>query len=152
MRRVIFSLLVVAVLICMALPAISYAQPANPPHLEVDKDTSPDPNGGKTTVTLTVTGAGQPAEERLPVDVMLILDRSESMSTDGKLTAAKEAAKAFIDLLDSSKDRVGLVSYSDSATLNQGSTGPVNAPSIVIKGLAGAGSCDDGAAINTANQ
>jgi hypothetical protein len=150
MKRVIFCLIVVAAVICIALPAISYAQ--EPPYLEVGKS-APATNCGRTTVTLTVTGTGEPAEERLPVDVMLIIDRSESMSTDGKLTAAKQAAKDFVDLLDSSKDRVGLVSYSDSANLNQGLTSNFAAVKSAIDGVVStSGYTNIGAAINTANQ
>jgi hypothetical protein len=151
MKRVIFCLLVVAALILTMLPAISYAQ--EPPYLEVGKSASPNPNCGRATVTLTVTGAGQPAEERLPVDVMLIIDRSESMSTGNKLGDAKAAAQYFITQLDSSKDRVGLVSYSDSAALNQGLTSNFATVNNKINALSSTGGYTNiGAAINTANQ
>ena len=123
----------------------------NPPHLVVDKSVSPDLTCGEATVTLNITGAGCQAGQRLPVDVLLIIDRSISMNTDGKLTATKQAAKDFIDLLDDSKDRVGLVSYSDSATLNQGLTNDFAAVKTAIDGLSTSGYTNIGAAINTAN-
>jgi hypothetical protein len=125
--------------------------PSNPPHLEVDKSASPGPGCGEATVTLTVTGAGEPTGERLPVDVMLIIDRSGSMAGD-KMTATKAAAIAFVDLLDSSQDRVGLVSYSDSATLNQVLTTDFAAVKTAINGLVANGYTDIGDAIDTANQ
>jgi hypothetical protein len=56
--------------------------------------------------------------EQKKLDVMLIIDRSTSMSQENKIYYAKQAATTFIDQLNSSRDRVGLVSYSDTATLN----------------------------------
>lgn len=61
--------------------------------------------------------------EAVPHDVMLVLDRSGSMSLDPdgdgntKLDDLKAAAEAFVDRLTTS-DLVGLVSYADSATLD----------------------------------
>ena len=63
----------------------------------------------------------------IPIDVMLIIDRSSSMSDEwcwwcnGGIGDAKNAAKAFVDEL-LSKDRAGLVSFGSSATLDQGLT------------------------------
>ncbi len=131
--------------------AATQPPPSNPPHLDVAKSASPNPNCGAATVTLTVTGAGEPSGERLPVDVILIIDRSGSMGSGGKMTAAKAAAKAFIDLLDPSQDRVGLVSYSDSATLNQGLTTDFAAAKTATDGLSTGGYTDIGDAIKTAN-
>ena len=154
MKRKIISLVGVAILIFMALPTsalLVLATPSNPPHLEVGKSASPGPGCGAATVTLTVTGAGEPTEERLPVDVMLIIDRSSSMSGD-KLTATKAAAAAFVNLLDDSKDRVGLVSYGTSATLNIGLTSDFDAVKAAINALStGIDYTNIGAAINVAN-
>ena len=124
---------------------------SNLPHLDVAKTASPDPNYGQATVTLTVTGDGEPAGQRLPVDVMLILDRSGSMDSGGKIAAAKAAAKAFVGLLDPNLDHVGLVSYSDSASLNQGLTTNFNTVKTLIDGLSTSGYTNIGAGINTAN-
>ncbi len=80
-----------------------------------------------------------------PVDVMLILDRSASMSDDSycqenpsldqaecenqgftwvvePMNSVKTAAKYFVDLLDSSKDKAGLVSFATTASLDQSLT------------------------------
>jgi len=124
-KRIVFSLFIVLTLIGMTLPTTSLPVMAgDPPHLEVNKNISPDSAvvGEPVTVTLTVTGAGDPLETRVPVDVMLIIDRSLSMGLGGNLPAAKAAAKAFVDTLDSSQDQVGLVSLSSSASLAVGLT------------------------------
>jgi len=62
--------------------------------------------------------------ESQKIDVMLIVDRSGSMTDKepgdkySKIHYAKEAAKAFVDQLNMSKDRVGLASFSTDATLD----------------------------------
>jgi uncharacterized protein YegL len=54
----------------------------------------------------------------VPVDVILIIDRSGSMTGD-KLTAAKNAAKNFIDVMArNTNNKIGLVSFSTSANTN----------------------------------
>lgn len=61
--------------------------------------------------------------EYLPLDVMLVMDVSGSMNdrlpgdTRTKIDGTKQAAKMFIDQLNSSRDRVGLVTFSTEATL-----------------------------------
>lgn len=67
-----------------------------------------------------------------PLDIVLIIDRSGSMSQSilgdpySKLTSAKRAAKSFVDQLNSTGDRVGLVSYSDTARTDSGLTNNFN--------------------------
>lgn len=75
--------------------------------------------GEDAVVMLTITGRGDcPTLER-HADVMLVIDRSGSMS-GAPLQDAKDAAKVFVDRLDLSPgaDQVGLVSYASSALLN----------------------------------
>jgi len=61
--------------------------------------------------------------EYIPLDVMLVMDVSGSMNDrlpgdrDTKLDAAKEAANMFIDNLNMTRDRVGISSFSTTATL-----------------------------------
>ncbi|MCL4294222.1 MAG: VWA domain-containing protein [Anaerolineae bacterium] len=69
-------------------------------------------------ITLTAQGQGAVEEQRLPLDLIIVLDRSESMSNAGSdqrqtLTDLKNAAKVLVDQLDPALDQVGLVSYSD---------------------------------------
>lgn len=54
----------------------------------------------------------------VPVDVMLVIDISGSMSGQ-KLVDAREAAKGFINNLDFDKHRVGIVAFYENATLIQ---------------------------------
>ena len=56
-----------------------------------------------------------------PLDVMIIIDKSGSMAGT-KLSQAKTAATAFINNLVLGSDRVGYVSYSTTATLENGLT------------------------------
>jgi von Willebrand factor type A domain/IPT/TIG domain len=67
-------------------------------------------------VTLTVKGTPQQTSIIKPNDIVLIIDKSGSMSYDNRLEAAKNAAKEFIDLIDLTKHRVGIVDFSDSAS------------------------------------
>jgi Ca-activated chloride channel homolog len=54
-------------------------------------------------------------EERTPVNVALVIDRSGSMDGE-KMTRAKEAARMAIDLLDR-RDIVSVIAYSDSVNV-----------------------------------
>ena len=62
---------------------------------------------------------GEPGPCDKKADVMLVLDRSGSISS-GELTTLKTAAKGFVDALNPSADKghIGMVSFSDTATLN----------------------------------
>ena len=72
-------------------------------------------------VTIRLKGDGY-AMQPDPIDVVLVMDRSGSMTgTDVKPTrmaAAKSAASTFIDQMDPERDRVGLVSFSSSTTVD----------------------------------
>lgn len=80
------------------------------PHIEATKTVSPMKvgEGEAATVKIKLRGAG--GMILTPVDVVLIIDKSGSMSGE-KILKAKEAAVAFLEFLDE-KDRAGLVSYS----------------------------------------
>jgi hypothetical protein len=100
----------------------------------------------KANIELIVQGKGEPV--RKPLDVMLVLDRSGTMndvedcgpgSPPGckvqPLTDAEDAAKFLVDKLDPTIDRVGLVSYADTATLDQGLTNDFGAVKAAIGGM-----------------
>jgi uncharacterized protein YegL len=97
----------------------------DPPHLEVNSSVSPSEvklrevgsASEKTQITLTINGAGEPVREDLPVDVILIIDRSTSM-TGQKLEDAISAANILINLLNPAKDRLGLIFFASTATLD----------------------------------
>ncbi|MCO6452946.1 MAG: VWA domain-containing protein, partial [Caldilineales bacterium] len=77
----------------------------------------------EATIELLVRGAGMGGGSRVPLDVMLVIDRSGSMDNYGSsgtpqpISDTKAAAKLLVDQLDSSMDRVGLVDYYEWATL-----------------------------------
>lgn len=106
--------------------------PSPPCGVGDDKTASPSVvlPGGDVAVTLTLAGLGSTCgDTHPPADVMLVIDRSGSM--DGqKITDARAAAKGFVDRMDLSTSQVGLVSFSDAASLDQVLTqnaGPVRA-------------------------
>ncbi|MFA6239967.1 MAG: chitobiase/beta-hexosaminidase C-terminal domain-containing protein [Candidatus Hydrogenedentales bacterium] len=70
----------------------------------------------RASVELIVRCLGD-AGARGPLDVMLVLDTSGSMAGD-PLADLKVASKAFIDLLDSAVDTVGLTSFGTTVTLD----------------------------------
>lgn len=65
---------------------------------------------GEATVELTIQGT-PPVSVVRPNDVILVIDKSGSMSGD-KIVAARDSAKGFIDLMNLSVHRVGIVDYS----------------------------------------
>lgn len=78
------------------------------------------PVGPLTSGDFLVLEDGRPQQisffmpaERMPLDVVLLIDRSASMRRD-KLAAAKEATLAFIDALRAD-DRVGILAFSQRA-------------------------------------
>ncbi len=67
----------------------------------------------KAEITLKITGKGDPIQERKPIDVVFVVDRSASMA-GLYLINVKSAVKNFIDQMNftgSDPDRVGIVSY-----------------------------------------
>ena len=79
-------------------------------------DASSIPCGGTATVTLGFESAAGLALK--PADIVLIMDRSSSMTRD-RMTSAKAAAKQLIDMVDGARDgatRMGIVSFGTDAT------------------------------------
>jgi fibro-slime domain-containing protein len=75
-------------------------------------------------------------------DIVLVIDRSGSMSNDSNeslpqqpMTQAKDAAKNFIDKLSLTEDRVSVVSFSTTATLDVSLTSNFANAKSVISGL-----------------
>ncbi len=86
------------------------------------------------------------------LDVVLIIDRSGSMSSPPEqFPDTQTAAKTFADLLDPANDRVGLVSYATSATLNQPLTSTYQDVKNTIDTLSPSGNTAMGEGIYLAN-
>ncbi|MBV7337048.1 DUF11 domain-containing protein [Chloroflexi bacterium TSY] len=66
---------------------------------------------------ISKSSACDPNTQR-PADVLLVLDRSGSMSVEGKLDAAKVAASVFLDQMAlSGEEQAGIASFADTARL-----------------------------------
>jgi uncharacterized protein YegL len=113
---------------------------------------------GSTDVTLTLQGETGIAGN--PVDIVLVLDRSGSM-VGAPLANMKTGANAFVDVIDEATDgvldgviangsRVGVVSFSDNATVNEPLTTNAGALKSDINALVASGGTNHTAAINTA--
>ena len=100
----------------------------NYPYLSVETEVAPETVavGEPVDVTIRLKGDGW-ALQPDPIDVVLVIDRSGSMSgTDvspTRMAAAKAAANDFVDQMSlTTRDRVALVSFAFDATLDQGLT------------------------------
>ncbi len=85
--------------------------------------------GGEADIRLDVTGSGDVNFVK-PNDIILIIDRSGSMlpsnnNGEDKMANAKAAAKGFIDLVDFSKHRIGIVDFSSDVKYKALSSDPV---------------------------
>jgi Mg-chelatase subunit ChlD len=97
------------------------------------------PPGGETTVTLSLTGLdGACLPQRQPADVVLVVDSSGSMEGQ-PLGDAKAAAMGFLDRLDPARDQSAVVSFSDTAALNQGLGAEIGPPRAAIGALTAGG-------------
>lgn len=74
------------------------------------------------------------AEQRPPLNLALVLDRSGSMEDRGKMEYAKRAAALVVDQLQDS-DRLAVVEYDDQVTVLWPSA-PVEAPELVKRRIA----------------
>lgn len=80
------------------------------PYVEMNSD-------GEVYLNMKITGLDIPVlTDRPALNIVLVIDRSGSMSEKGKLDYAKEAAVNIINKLGSG-DRIGIVAYSDNAEL-----------------------------------
>lgn len=97
----------------------------NYPYLSVSTTVSPSTVAVNDTVDITILLKGDGfALQPNPIDVMLVMDESSSMSSDSpsRISSAKTAAKTFVDQMNVSRDQIGLVSFSSTSSLDQGLT------------------------------
>jgi hypothetical protein len=95
----------------------------NYPYLSVETEVSPETVAVNDTVDVTIRLKGDGwALQPDPIDVVLVIDRSGSMSgtdvTPTRMAAAKTAASTFIEQMNPGRDRIGLVSFSSSTTVD----------------------------------
>ncbi|MFB6300243.1 MAG: PKD domain-containing protein [Halobacteriales archaeon] len=88
--------------------------------------------------------------EAIPLDVVVVLDRSLSMlSEQNKFSNAQSGAQTFVGNLDAN-DRAALVPFNDSASVAVGLTSNLGSVQSAIGGLTANGGTDIAAAVNTA--
>jgi len=73
------------------------------------------------TVTLTVAGEGQ--NSTVPIDVVLAIDSSASMTETDPTKMRLDAARSFVVRMDPARDRVGIVSFDDDVDFSLPPTG-----------------------------
>ncbi len=128
------------------------------PYIETTKSARTIPNTcGTAEITLTITGAGDPIEERKPVDVVFVIDRSGSMEGI-YLNNVKTAVNNFIDEMNFSggdPDKVAVVSYagykSDPSQTNYVLGSDAGAAKIAVNGLVAYGGTCIECGLNTAH-
>jgi len=136
---------------------VEYAIAISPAPCTVEGNKQASPHqvqpGAETTVVLTVHGKGDCPQSSQPTDVMLIIDRSGSMGS-AAMQAAKNAAKTFVDMLDLSpgRDRVGVVSYSNTEQLDHALSRNGASVKSAIDGLYASGATNIADGIKRANQ
>ncbi|NOZ06217.1 MAG: VWA domain-containing protein [Chloroflexi bacterium] len=108
-------------------------------------------------IAIGVQPTGTPFTQHTKLDVMIVLDRSGSMDDAGgnppqPISDAKSAAKLLIDQLDSSTDKVGLVSYSTTASKDHSLTNNFNSVKNAIDNFNANGYTNIGDAVYKAQQ
>ena len=105
---------------------------------------------------LEISGYSVILERPTYLDVVLDIDRSGSMGWDNKMAEAKAAAKTFVDLLEpasgwwifrTDRDKVGLVSFATSASLDLSLTSDFGRAKQVIDGYSAYGNTNMGDAL-----
>jgi Mg-chelatase subunit ChlD len=74
--------------------------------------------GELTKVTLTLNGECQDVAER--ADIVIVMDRSDSMNYEGgtKIAAAKASVLSFLSIMEWERDQVALVTFASDSTID----------------------------------
>jgi Mg-chelatase subunit ChlD len=105
--------------------------------------------GESVEVTLTLGGTCPAVPPQ--ADIVLVFDRSGSMQLDNKIAAAQRAALDFLDAVDFSQARVGLVSFNQTPLLDQPLTDDRAALAAAVERLTAIGGTDIAAAVEEAS-
>jgi len=108
--------------------------------------------GQQTKVTLRLDGSCQEVAEK--ADIVLLVDRSESMNYEGgsKIVAARESLLAFLGLMDLRRDQVALVTFASDARIDHGLTQDRSAVEAAIRALTAGGGTDIARGLDLAHQ
>ena len=103
---------------------LANAQPLDPPKLQANKWLSSSTIGKNewTTLTLNLTGQRKNQTGRVPSAVVFALDYSGSMETNDHYKTVAMATAQIIDLLKMNQDKIGVLRFSDTATVKVGLT------------------------------
>ena len=105
--------------------------------------------GQKVQIQLTLVASCPEAEART-ADIIMAIDQSRSMLSGGKLTAAKDAARRFVEATDLGQQRVGVVGFYGGADVRQPLTDDQDDLIDAINDIAIASGTNLSAAIDTA--
>jgi len=114
-----------------------------------DKRAAPNSIKIGSAVTVTLEVGGECPDTAPRSDIVLAIDRSGSMNQANGITATREAALAFLDLVDFSEDRLSVVAFNNTAQLIVPLTDDTTAARAAIGGLTAIGGTDLAAAIDT---
>jgi len=111
-------------------------------------------NCQEAQVTMQVNGVGDPVTQRLPIDLMILFDRSASMDDAGgnpvqPITDAKNGAKTLVNQLNGATDLAGLTTISTTATLAQPLTNVLANVSSAIDAITVTGNTNIGGGVLT---
>ncbi len=109
-------LIKIALIFCLSVSAASAADP----YITATADINPDKfwsqdseqSPSKGTVTITLTGSGDPVA--LPIEAVLAIDSSGSMSENDPNGDRLAAAESFVNTMNPGDDKIGLVSWDDN--------------------------------------
>ena len=120
---------------------MTYGRDGEPIHIEVTQKVNKSvlmPGKDEVEISFNLFGHGKPdMPEKTPIDLILVLDRSSSMS-GSKWTATLEACRNILNFVRK-EDRVAIVTFDGSAYLNNSLESDLDVLLNVIDNLSGPG-------------
>jgi uncharacterized protein YegL/3D (Asp-Asp-Asp) domain-containing protein len=154
MKKKISGILALIMFLSVFVNTFSIKAEATANYVTAIRDVNPSviTPDGEAEVKIKVTGK-PPVNVVKPNDVVLVLDKSESMQYDNKFEAMKDSAKEFVDLMDFSKHNLGMVdfSYAEYSGTKELTNDP-NSLKNYIDGIECVGGTDTGYAIREASK